>query len=74
VGPFYHGKSECEDRLQIQRVAANILNMQSRIADKGWSSTMVVGRGAKHSSPLTKTACYEKSGRASEMHRFFGTT
>jgi hypothetical protein len=39
-----------EDCLQIWRVAANILNKQSRRADKGWSSNFGVGRGAKNSS------------------------
>jgi hypothetical protein len=32
--------------LQVQRVAANILNKQSRTTDKGWSSSLGVGRGA----------------------------
>jgi hypothetical protein len=31
---------------QIWRVAANILNKQSRTADKGWSSSLGIGRGA----------------------------
>jgi hypothetical protein len=39
------------DGLQIWRVAANILNKQSRTADKGWSSMWVVVRGANNSSP-----------------------
>jgi hypothetical protein len=34
------------DGLQIWRVAANMLNKQSRTADKGWSSSLEVGRGA----------------------------
>jgi hypothetical protein len=34
--------------LQIWRVAANILNKQSRTADKGWSG-LGVGRGANNS-------------------------
>jgi hypothetical protein len=37
--------------LQIGRVAAKILNKQSRTADKGWSSSLGVGRGANTSSP-----------------------
>jgi hypothetical protein len=37
--------------LQLWRVAANILNKQSRTADKGWSSSLGVGRGANNSSP-----------------------
>jgi len=32
--------------LQIWRVAANILNKQSRTADKGWSSSLEVARRA----------------------------
>jgi hypothetical protein len=40
------------DGLQIWRVAANILNKQSRIGDKVWSSSFGVGRGANNSSPL----------------------
>jgi hypothetical protein len=37
--------------LQIRRVAANILNKQSRTADRVLSSSLVVGRGANNSSP-----------------------
>jgi hypothetical protein len=37
--------------LQIWRVAANILNKQSRPADSGWSSCGGVGRGANNPSP-----------------------
>jgi hypothetical protein len=37
--------------LQIWKVALNILNMQSQTADKGWSSSLGVGRGANNSSP-----------------------
>jgi hypothetical protein len=33
-----------EDGLQIWRVAANILNKQSRTANKEWSSSMGVGQ------------------------------
>jgi hypothetical protein len=39
-----------EERPLIRRVAANILNKQLRIADKGWSSNLGVGRGANNSS------------------------
>ena len=41
-----------EERPPIWRVAVNKLNKQSRTADKGWSSSFVVGRGANNSSPL----------------------
>jgi hypothetical protein len=32
-------------RLEVWRVAANILNKQSRTAEKGWPSILGVGRG-----------------------------
>jgi hypothetical protein len=38
------------DSLQFLREATNILNKQSRPADKGWSSSLGVGRGANNSS------------------------
>jgi hypothetical protein len=37
------------DGVKIWRVAANILNKQSRTADKGWSSSLGVGREANNS-------------------------
>jgi hypothetical protein len=54
--PYHHGMARPQvadggDGLQIWRVAANILNKQSRTADKGWSSSLGVGRGANNSSP-----------------------
>jgi hypothetical protein len=39
------------DGFQIFKVAANILNKQLCTADKGWSSSFGVGRGANNSSP-----------------------
>jgi hypothetical protein len=46
-----------EDRPPIWRVAANILNKQSRTADKGWFSSLEVGRDAK--TPHGKNvSCY----------------
>jgi hypothetical protein len=36
------------DGLQIWRVDTNILNKQSRTADKGWPSSIEVGRGARN--------------------------
>src|SRR5215469_15581063 len=47
-----------EERPPIWRVTANILNKQSQTADKGWSSSLGVGRGANNSSLKTKF-CYE---------------
>jgi hypothetical protein len=48
--PFYHGMARSQvsvrgDGLHIWRIAANILNNQSRTANKGWPSSLVVGRG-----------------------------
>ena len=40
-----------EKRPPICRVTANVLNKQSRTADKVWSSSLGVGRGANNSSP-----------------------
>ena len=40
-----------EERPAIWRAAANILNKQSRTADKLWSSSLGVGRIANNSSP-----------------------
>jgi hypothetical protein len=39
------------DGLQIWRVAAHILNKQSRTADSGWSSSQEVGRRANNPTP-----------------------
>ena len=39
-----------EERTPVWRVAANILNKQSRTPDEGWSSIMGVGRGANNTS------------------------
>ena len=40
-----------EERPPIRRVAANILNKQLRTADKGWFSSLGVGRGGNSSMP-----------------------
>jgi hypothetical protein len=54
-GPRHYGMERLRvadgDVLQIWRVAANVLNKQSRAADKGRSSSLGVGRGANNSSP-----------------------
>jgi hypothetical protein len=39
------------DGLQHWRLAANILNKQPRINDRGWFSSLGVGRGANNSLP-----------------------
>ena len=42
---------QMEEWLPIWRVAANILNKQSRAADRGWPSSLGVGQDANNSSP-----------------------
>jgi hypothetical protein len=39
------------DGLQIWRVAADILNKQSRTADSGWSFSLGIGRGDNNLPP-----------------------
>ena len=43
-------KLRMEDRPPVWGIAANILNKQSRTADRGWSSNVGIGRGANNSS------------------------
>jgi hypothetical protein len=61
------------DGLQIRKVAANILNKQSRTADKRWSCSLEIRRGANNSSPK-KSVGYETTHGAPELDGFFGTT
>jgi hypothetical protein len=54
--PCHHNMADPQvadvgDALQLWRATANILNKQSRTADKGWSSSLGGGRGANNSSP-----------------------
>jgi len=42
---------QIEERPPIWRVAVNILNKQSWTVEKGWSSSLGVGRSANNSSP-----------------------
>ena len=51
-----------EERPPMWRVAANILNKQSRTADEGWSSSLQVGRGANNASPSKKNVKYYSQG------------
>ena len=54
MGPCHHGmaRPRVVDRgtASDMGVAANKLNKQSRTADKEWSSSLVVGRGANSAS------------------------
>jgi hypothetical protein len=54
--PCCHGMArpqaaDVDGGLQIWRIAANILNKQSRKTDKGWSSSLGAGRAASNYSP-----------------------
>jgi len=61
---WVHGTSSVRHCLQIYRVAAYILNKQSRILDKGWSSNLGLERGAKKLLTVKKlvTKYYTGSG------------
>jgi hypothetical protein len=77
LGPFQHGiarprVADGGDGLQIWRVAANMLNKQSRTADIGWYSSVGVGRGANKSSPYKATR-YEMCHRASDLEGWLKT-
>jgi hypothetical protein len=54
--PCHHGMARPQvadggDALHTWRVAANMLNKQSRTAENGWSSSLEVGRWVNNSSP-----------------------
>jgi hypothetical protein len=54
------------DGLQIWRVAANILNKQSRTADSRWSSSLEMGV-VLTTSHCKKKICYEMLQRPSDL-------
>jgi hypothetical protein len=59
------------DGLQIWRVAANVLNKQSRTASKGWSSSL--GLAVNLTTPHSKKiSLYERSQEASDQNGFLG--
>jgi hypothetical protein len=70
--PSHHGMerprfADGGDGLQLWRVAENILNKQSRTADKGWSSSLGA-LGDRITSPRRKkTPCYKMLHTASEL-------
>jgi len=49
-------------KIHVWRVDTNLLNKQSRTADRGWFASLGVGRGVNSSSPWKKkqlvTKCY----------------
>jgi hypothetical protein len=57
--------------LQVWRVAVNILNKQSRTADKGWPSSLGVGRGANSILRYRSLGYrYKQSGELEDQYRF----
>jgi hypothetical protein len=77
VGPCHHGIAPSQvtdggDGLQTWRVSANILNEQSRTADRGWPSSFGVGRDTNNPQ-LSKVARKEIFNTVLEMDGFFGT-
>ena len=71
LSPRHGASSGCGWRngLQIRRVAANILNKQSKTADKGWSTSFRFGRGVKNYSPLQLKTCYKSYTETLELDR-----
>jgi len=59
VGPCHHSMERPQvadgGTPAIWRVDVNILNKQSRTADKGWSTSLGVARGANNASPQKLT-------------------
>jgi hypothetical protein len=53
LSPQHGASNGCGWRngLQLGRLAANILNKQPRTDNRGWSSSLGVGRGVSNSSP-----------------------
>ena len=56
-----------EERPQIWRVAVNILNKQSRTADKGWSYNLGVGRGAETAHRDKVSGCESFTKKTSNL-------
>jgi hypothetical protein len=58
----HHGRARTQvavgDGLQIRGVAANIFNKQSRLADKGWSSSL--GLTSPHCTNKLLTKCHKE--------------
>jgi N6-adenosine-specific RNA methylase IME4 len=57
----YHGTARPQvavgrDGLQVWRVVANILNKESRTADRGWTSSLGVGHWANNPPPHRRSS------------------
>ena len=62
-----------KERPPIWRVAANILNKQSRTADKGWSSSLVMSRDQNAGRSQNMRIDNRSSERVEEF-KYLGTT
>jgi len=62
-----------EEEPPIWMAAVNILNKQSRTADKRWSSSLGVGQGA-HNSSLLKHILLWNFHKASDLDLYFDMT
>jgi hypothetical protein len=76
--PCHHGMARPRvadrgDGLQIQRVAAILLNMLSRTAAWEWPSRLGVGWGANNPPTIKIYICCKVCTRVSEVDRFSGT-
>jgi hypothetical protein len=58
-----------DEGLQIWRVAANILNKQSRTADRGWPSSLGVGHRANNPPTVKSLICYETGTSLGRGHQ-----
>jgi hypothetical protein len=64
-----HPLAEDEEGLRIWKVAANLLNKQSETADKGWSSSLGVGRGLQLPAVEKQcVTCYVKKDHDPNFH------
>jgi hypothetical protein len=71
---YHHGMvhpwvADGGDEFQIQRVTTNILNKQSKTANKGWSSSLGIGWGGKQFLTIKK-ACYEILYKAMDFTKY----
>jgi len=57
-----------EERLPVWRVAANILNKQSRTADKGWSSNLGLGEVLATPQRKNVSCCEPFTKKSSDLH------
>jgi hypothetical protein len=62
TGMARHQVADGADGMQIWRVAVNILNKQSRTAERGWSSSLWLGTGADSPPPSNLLSVTKQEG------------